>query len=209
MKKVFKKILWILLILAIGGIIAVLQPWQYLLDISALSNNSALTVNSISGKSKVYLDGKQIGETPLSAENLEPGDHKLEIKRISEQDDFYTTISKQIHLESNTRTFVEVDIGPTDQFSSGKTLYYRKNTSGTSSFHINTSPSNATVWIDGVRHGETPLTSDSLPVGMHNLSVESDGYEDCETVIISREGYTLIAEIDLLAKPVDFQIDQQ
>lgn len=204
MKKSLKYVLIALGVLVLTAI-AIVRPWQYISLIPFVGQNAALTVNSISGKADVYLDDKKIGETPLSSENLNPGDHTVTVHRIAEDDDFYEEISRLIHLESNTRTFVEVEVGPTEQFSSIKVMYYDKIQDKNPTLFLDTSPSECVVWIDDVRYGNSPVTSDKLKAGRHELKITHDGYEDLETSFILREGYTLIANIQLMAKPIDLQ----
>ncbi|MBN2101109.1 PEGA domain-containing protein [Candidatus Dojkabacteria bacterium] len=201
MKKSYRIII-IVFIAALAIAAAILRPWSYLAYLPIVGKNAALTVNTTAGKSEVFLDGKKIGETPLSSENLAPGDYKLKVSRISGSEDFYTDITKLIHLEQNTRTFVEAEIGPSKQFSSLKTLYYKKIKTNESELYIKSSPPGATVWIDNIRYGDTPVTTQKLDDGRHEMKISLDGYEDEDAALILREGYTLIAEIELMARPV-------
>ncbi len=193
----------ITILVIIGFVIAVLRPWEQVSLLPIVNSGTALTVNTPLGKAEVYLDGKKVGETPFSSENLDSGDHSLEIKKISGEPDFYETISKRIHLEPNTRTFVETEIGPDSQFSTHKIIYYRKNTNNDALVYIDTTPSESLVTIDDVKYGESPVSSSALSEGKHTVEVTRDGYESSETSIIVRPGYTLIAEIQLMAKPID------
>jgi len=202
-KKLLRSTTGIILLILFAGSLAVLRPWSYLANIPFISPTTALTVNVLYGKASVYLDSQKVGETPYSSEQLTPGDHSLRIERIASTDEFYPSIQKQIHLESNTRTFVEAEIGPDDQFTSLKLVYYQKSSGGGTSVYVDTTPSGATVTIDDVRYGTSPATSDKLPAGRHTLKVVTAGYEDEETVVIAREGYTLIADIQLMAKPIE------
>ena len=202
MIKALKKIaITILVILIIIGI-SIWQPWRYLLNLALIGQNSALTVNSTGGKSEVFLDDKKIGETPLSLDNLSSGDFTIEIKRITSNESFYTTISKEIHIEQNTRTLVEVEIGPSDQFSSTSIIYYRDNNSSGSSMYLNSVPNNSTITVDGTEYTDSPIVIDNIGGGEHGVTIESAGYESLDVSVISRNGYTLIAEFDLMIKPI-------
>lgn len=203
MNKIVKRILALTLIAALAVAVAIIQPWKYFALLPIVNSGTALTVNTSGGKAEVYLNGKKVGETPFSSENLPAGEHTLEIRRISLEPDFYNTIRKQIHLEANTRTFVEAEIGPGEQFSSTHVMYYRNNNTTDASIYVDASPDNCTVTIDDVRSGETPVTNNSLSPGKHTLRIEHDGYEPQETVIIIREGFTLIAEFQLMSKPIE------
>jgi hypothetical protein len=202
-KKLHRVTIFTAIIVTIAVLTALLRPWQYLPDLPLLESGTALTVNSPLGKAEVYLDGKKIGETPYSSENLSAGDYFLEIRRVSAEPGFYQPVTKQIHLEPNTRTFVEAEIGPGPQFSSVILMYYTRNTTDRSSVYINTTPKESSVTIDDTQFGESPVATDELSSGKHTISVNRVGYEELETVIIAREGYTLIAEFQLMAQPIE------
>lgn len=203
MKKLLRVTIITLVLTTIAVTIALVQPWTYISFSPLVSSGTALTVNTPQGKAEVYLDGKKVGETPFSSENIDAGEYDLEIRRISAEPTFYHSISKQIHLEPNTRTFVEAEIGPQKQFSSVVVMYYRKDASTEASVYITSSPREATVTIEDVSYGVTPVTDESLTPGKHSVKVEKDGYVPQEFVIITREGYTLITEIQLMAQPIE------
>jgi hypothetical protein len=195
----------VFVVIAIFIVLAIARPWNFINYIPYVSPTTALTVNSLRGKSEVYFDGKKVGETPYSSELLSSGDHELEVRRISDSPDFYQTMKKTIHLELGTRTFVEVEIGPSTQFSSLKLVYYRKSSIDKPSLYINTVPSGSKAFVDTEEYGETPVTTSSISKGRHTISVEQAGYESAETTVIAREGFTLIVELNLMAKPIDLQ----
>lgn len=209
MQKLRRITIFTVIIVAFAVIIALVRPWQYIPGIPALRSGAALTVNSPLGKAEVYLDEKKVGETPYSSENLSPGDYSIEIRRISAAQDFYETISKEIHLEANTRTFVEAEIGPGTQFSSVIIMYYTRNTTDAASVFIDTTPKESLVSIDGMPLGKTPIATDELSPGKHTVAASRVGYEQIEADIITREGYTLITEIQLMAQPIYVPTEQE
>lgn len=202
MKKLTKLLPYVVVFI-FAIIFAILRPWQYISLLPIVGQNAALTVKTSFGKSEVYLNGKKIGETPLSSENLRPGDYQLEIKRLTEEDSFYTDISRLIHLEPNTRTFVETEIGPSEQFSSVIVLYYKRNKNTDTTLYLDSTPGSATIWIDDIRYGTSPITASKLADGTHKLKISKSGYESLTTTLIIRDGYTLISNIQLMAQPVN------
>lgn len=183
--------------------LAIARPWNLINNIPFVSPTTALTVNSLRGKSEVYLNGEKVGETPYSSEQLSPGDYELGIRRISDNTSFYKPMQKTIHLELGTRTFVEAEIGPDSQFSSFKLVYYRKSSATEPSLYINTVPSEATTYVDSENYGKAPVASSSIPEGRHTISVEKTGYETEETTVIAREGFTIIVELNLMIQPIN------
>jgi len=202
MIKALKKIALGILLIAIVIGVSIWQPWKYLLNLALIGQSSALTVNSVGGKSEVFLDDKKIGETPLSLDNLSSGDFTIEIKRVTSNASFYTTISKEIHIEQNTRTLIEVEIGPSDQFCSTSIVYYRDHNSSGSAMYLNVDPNNSIITVDETEYTDSPVVIDNIDSGEYVVSVEAEGYEDSEVSVISRDGYTLIAEFDLMVKPI-------
>ena len=71
--------------------------------------------------------------------------------------------------------------------------------------YVDTVPKESTVKIDDLPYGTAPATSNDLTPGKHTLTVNREGYEELETVVIIREGYTLVAEIQLMAQPVEIE----
>jgi hypothetical protein len=204
MKKVVRNII-IGIIAIVAFLAAIIQPWKYVASVPVIGQNAALTVKTIAGKGVVYLDGKEQGGTPLSSENLSPGDYELKIERISETEGFYEDLVTQIHLEQNTRTFVEAEIGPGENFSSLTVLYYQKNKNDKAELYLETDPSNSSIWIDDIDYGTSPLTTGKLKEGKHELKISHPGYEDINTNLIIRKGYTLIADIQLMARPAEIE----
>ena len=202
MIKTLKKIAVAVLVILFAIGISIWQPWKYLLNLALIGQNSALSVYSKSQISEFFLDDKKIGETPLSLDNMSSGDFTIEIKRLTSNESFYTTISKEIHIEPNTRTLVEVEIGPSDQFSSTSIIYYRDNNSSGSSMYLNSVPNNSMITVDGTEYTDSPVVVNDIEEGEHTVTVEATGYESLGVSVISRDGYTLIAEFDLMIKPI-------
>lgn len=203
MNKLLRRTIIFVGVLLLASLLAVWQPWKVILSVPGITSGTALTVNTQSGKAEVYIDEQKVGETPFQTENLTHGEHDLRIVRLSNQESFYETISKQIFIEEGTRTFVEAEIGPGRQFTSLKIVYYRKDNPGESRVYVDTSPEKSTVTIDDNSYGQAPLTTSDIEPGRHTILVSHDGYETEETTIIVREGYTLIAEFQLMAKPIE------
>lgn len=206
MKPKLGRTLLIFIFVAAALAIALIRPWRYLMLISP---QSALTVTASSGKLTIKLNGRRIGETPYSAENLTPGDYDIELARTAENSDLYYTTKKRVHLEPETRTYIKAELGPSQQFSSFALIYFQKNNTGHAQLFVKSQPQGARVWLDETRYGETPISSTSIKPGTYTLKIEKEGYETIEVKIQAQEGLTLIADIEMIAKPIELNITKQ
>ena len=76
------------------------------------------------------------------------------------------------------------------------------NNSSGSSMYLNSVPNNSTITMDGDVYTDSPVVIDDTEAGEHDVTVEATGYETLDVSVISRDGYTLIAEFDLMIKPI-------
>jgi hypothetical protein len=74
-----------------------------------------------------------------------------------------------------------------------------------SGLYLDSTPQDATIWIDDIKEGSTPLTTNKLKEGKHELKISAEGYEDITTNLIIRKGFTLIADIRLMSKPIEIE----
>jgi hypothetical protein len=65
---------------------------------------------------------------------------------------------------------------------------------------LNTQPARAKVYVDGVYFGLSPLRAD-IPVGIHPLSLQLDGFKTVEEKISIRNGQTTELELTLEKRP--------
>jgi hypothetical protein len=70
---------------------------------------------------------------------------------------------------------------------------------GTGVLSFRSSPSGATVTIDGVDYDGVPVTINNVPVGQHQFVMKLDGYKDFEDIIEVVESKLCCASIDLEA----------
>ncbi len=109
-------------------------------------------------ESEVWVDGKQRGKGKCTI-GLEIGEYTVEVKRAS-----HRTVSEVVSI---------TDITPrTIQLSSPTPIY--------GILDITSTPSRATVYIDGVEVGETPLMKSDVLVGAHRITFQKEGYERVE-----------------------------
>ena len=125
----------------------------YKLD-SPIPITGAIQINTTPTNAKIYLDGVECGTTPKYLDSILIGGHTL---TLSYQN------YKEVHCEKN------VEEGQTARVDT--TLQDIANITFTSI------PSNATLYIDGIRKGVTPYTEE-MTAGDHAIRITKEKYQD-------------------------------
>ncbi len=144
---------------------------------------------------EVYLGDKLLGTTPFETEELSPGEREVVIKNDGRQ---YKTTAKFV---SGTQVAVNRDLGTSDIFSSGQNFWMEKDGSDLV-LSIVSDPSNATVYIDNTKVGETPYSASNLSEGEYEVRVEYPGYETQSARVSIKRGFKLNVSVDLFPLPV-------
>jgi len=118
----------------------------------------------------VYLNGTYKGDTPYSVEQCDAGQYSMRLVK-----------PKYYDYEA------EFEMTPGGSFTETYTLNPQFGT-----LRISSSPSGATVYLDGQQIGKTPLTQKEVGSGSHTLRVTlGDLYKGYETQITIADGQTL------------------
>jgi hypothetical protein len=150
-------------------------------------------INSQPSGARVLIDGIETGRTTSYQTQFNAGFYILELRL-----DGYTSFRQIIEIKPNETLPLSVRL--TQNFTG---------------LEINTTPSSATVYIDGINIGETQLINNNLTAGKHIIRIEKSMYrilldtiELFSDSIISKE-YELsavFATIGIIVKPVDADI---
>ncbi len=114
-----------------------------------------LKVESSPSGAKVYVDGRYKGVTPTSISNVSVGTHKVKVVKSG-----YQTWIEDVYVGPNSIARVYAALVP--------------NPVGT--ITVNTVPSGASVYLDGILRGQTPVTFTASP-GSHTLKLSLSGYK--------------------------------
>ena len=129
----------------------------------AISGNG-LVIMSTPDKATVFIDGAEIGVTPIAISNPAAGSHKIQLRLSG-----YDTWESSVDLGSSPRivsaTLKEKAIN-TDQ-----------------GINVSSSPPGASVVLDGRAKGFTPISLYSIAAGIHILELESPGYSSWKSTI--------------------------
>ena len=176
----------IVILLIIGGVIKLLvnrAPKEGELRVDASPNVS------------VFLDNKHIGRTPLR-EKVAAGEYTIRLVADSTTDDIAPWQSK-IFVGPNLLTFVNAVLSDSELSSAVDVLWLEKSVVGKPELSIVTNPDGASVVLDDVTKGITPLTISDVAAGDHTLTVTSPGFLTRTMKVKLTTGYKLITSMKL------------
>ncbi|MCE5192913.1 MAG: PEGA domain-containing protein [Candidatus Cryosericum sp.] len=140
---------WIVIVVALGIIAA--AAFLYL-----RGREASLNIRSFPSGARVLLDEREVGTTPLVLERVPPGSHTIELQLSGWE------------VWKGTTTAVK-----------GKTTQVIANmTHAAYTMVVTSTPSGATVTIDGIARGTTPLTITGLKPRNYKVIVSLKGYAD-------------------------------
>lgn len=115
----------------------------------------------VDAESEVWVDGRQRGKGQCTI-GLEIGEYTVEARRAS-----HRTVSEIVSITDMTPRTIRL--------SSPIPVY--------TTLDVSSTPSQATVHIDGVEVGETPLILNEVLVGSHGITLKKKGYAVKEEVV--------------------------
>jgi hypothetical protein len=127
----------------------------------------------------VHIGEVSAGTTPLALHDLGRGSYRARL-----QMDGFDTKEIQFQVEDRIPKALDVDL-----ISNSGVLV------------VQTSPSGATVFVDGRNEGTTPLSLDRIGRGERDISIQLDGYEPMRRTVMIEPAATTRAEFDLTPLP--------
>jgi len=146
----------------------------YLVDITV--KEGELEVRSEPSGAKVYIDGKEAGETPTVLSNIRVGGHVVRIGKEGHE-----PYEEQVKVGEGERKKIS--------FSLKKIV---------GALLVNTDPPGATIFIDGKLIGITPYEGKDLSTGTHKIKVVKEDYEIWEREVVVEAGK--IVELQTMLK---------
>lgn len=203
---------------------AVWSPWNYisfyplqLLGVEPLPEIGGLVVNSLAGTIAVSVDGTPVGKAvennPLLLPDIEPGERLVTLVRESNIPNAYWEYSKLIKFESGVDAVLSYELGPTEAFSAGHLIYAVRDPNRAANTFLNLTalPGDATVEINGISIGTTPVIAYTLKLDNQvTVKVSKDGYEAQEFKLFPEEqadrmrlqGFDLNVDVNLFLQPI-------
>jgi hypothetical protein len=172
--------------------------------------NTTLEIVTINGKANVKINNEEYGETPLTINELNPGDYTIELEKISDTENFYQKETLGVKLTKNTTSRVEVEIGPAGILH-GAILYYTPQSSlenQQGSLSILCDIEESKIYLDEEYIKQTPLIARTLTAKEYELKIAAEGYETLTIPILIEEGYLLNVKAYLFPIPITFETIQ-
>jgi hypothetical protein len=146
----------------------------------------ALQISTIPSGASAYVDNAYMGPTPLTVQALTTGPHTVVLKLSGYQD---STPTVTIYSQTTTPLFVNLiplSSNPSNPSGLGGAL------------QISSTPSGATIYIDGMSQGTTPATISGLSAGSHTVKLTKNGYVDYSTTSFVTGGQTTPLDVQLV-----------
>jgi len=209
MKKNKIALITIFLILAISVLlyfIPINQLIGKLPFINRFYNNTTLEISTKAGVARVWVNGKDYGETPTKIEDLPEGSYLVELQKVIEEEAFYKKHSFQIELTRNTSARIDLEIGPEDLLH-GAILYYTpiRTTSDEGFLTVISDVNNSRVFLDGEFLKVSPVTNLGLRESQYEIKVLAPGHEEVKVPVLLRNNYVLNLKTFHFPIPVEFE----
>ncbi len=144
--------------------------------LKAQATYGTLSVTTYPSNAQVYIDGDYKGTSPRTVGGLSQGAHILEITMAG-----YEEWSNTFQIHSNQVTYVTATLKAIPNPTTG-------------SVSVTSNPAYASVYLDGVFHGQTepgtPLNINGVAAGTHTVKVTLAGYQDSVTSVTVNSGQT-------------------
>jgi hypothetical protein len=134
-------------------------------------------VRSTPSGARVFVDGKDRGQTPGTIRELGEGEHRIRITR-----DGYTAAERRVTVSaSKPSQSLSVPLAreprkPVSPKPAVNTAPAKAEAASVGALVIESRPAGATVLIDGRPVGTTPMSLGDVRVGNHTVRIERDGY---------------------------------
>jgi hypothetical protein len=144
------------------------------------------SIMSNPSKAMVLVDGNEVGTTPVNVDDLSPGTHMVNISM-----DGYNAWSQSVEINAKQKAELTAVL----QEATGLVT-------------INSIPSDALIFIDGKKVGNTPDTISGIKTGTYLVEVKRDGYENWrENIEITDKAYNFTATLQEKTGSIEIKSD--
>ncbi len=143
----------------------------------------------------VFLDNKHLGRTPLR-EKVQSGEYTVKLVPESPIAQLASWQGK-VSVGPSLLTYVNASLSESEFTSAIDLLWLEKIAGKRPELSVVTNPDGATVLIDDVTKGVTPLSLQDISAGDHSVTVTSPGFLSRTIKVKLSPGYRLIASFKL------------
>lgn len=184
----------IVLILILMSVVALTlrygyKPLEKLLNIAP---RAGLRIES-NPKMSVFLNNKQLSETPYQDEGLTSGEYLVMLRQAQASSSAVPAWQGYVKLNGGTLSVINRDIAENPAASSGEIITLERGKGVT----IISNPSGAEVLIDGVSRGRTPLVISDITSGEHQFLLSKDSFLKRTIRATLVEDFNLTLNVDL------------
>ncbi|MFT5124919.1 MAG: hypothetical protein ACI97B_003558 [Verrucomicrobiales bacterium] len=139
--------------------------------VSLASDSGKVTFNSTPPGASVFLDGRNVGNTPVTQDRIAKGTHEVELRM-----DGFADYKESLTIQSGTVETMSAVLDPKP-----------------GSMRIVTIPDGARVYVDNEFRGEAPMELPNLAPGDFRVRTEIEGFEpDAKTVKVQNGRETVV-----------------
>lgn len=158
------------------------------------SKRSALDVKS-EKTLLVYLNDEHVGSTPFYSDNIKPGEYEL---RLSPEGDESLSWQTRIILSPRLLTAVIKEFGENDEESNHAVMTLEPlGNKEAVEVAVVTIPDNAVVKLDNNPLGFSPIGSERLSAGSHELTLQVTGYKEMLVPFKASVGHRMLVSAKL------------
>jgi hypothetical protein len=184
-KRLVGIIIFILIISVLGGLKFISLRSGSIAEIKVLSNPPA----------NIFLNDKLIGKTPFD-DRYTTGEYLMKLIPDNTASGASSWQGK-VSLNPSVLTYVNRELGTSELLSSGETLTLEKTDQNQVQLAVNSQPGAASVLLDGMEKGSTPIYIADISPGEYDLAVSAPGFIGRTVRIQLTSGYKLIVNFQL------------
>ena len=140
---------------------------------TAVARTGRITVRTTPAGARVTLDGRPVGQAPLTIPNLGRGTHTVRVTR-----DGYASIERRVVITANQPTStLTLNLTRIAAPQRSRPAPPEQRAPLTADVLFESRPTGATVFMDGKRIGTTPMALPSVRVGSHAFRFELAGHK--------------------------------
>lgn len=189
-----KTVVWFLVLLSLIALILRFNA-KFGEIFLGVKESSGISVISDPAGATVFLNGQEVGKTPLSEKNLEVKTYEIKIQKEK------LVWQGKVKLTAGTVTVVSRDLSADLASSAGEMLTLEKG----SGLTIISSPTEAGIVVDGKSLGKTPLIV-SVDSGEHMIVVSKANYLNRSIRADLPSGFNLTVSADLALSEADLTV---